>query len=82
MIFNKSLPPPPYQSCTRSKMSFKATVINFKKGRGGGGGSVAHCIDLICVTLSLSYAMDIFFFESVLTFLQLLVTSYAVDKRK
>ena len=69
MAFNKSLPLPPCQSCTRSKMTFKPTVINF--GRGRGEGSVAHCIYLICVTPPLLSGRSICF-ESVSTFLQLL----------
>ena len=47
MIFNKFLPLPPYQNCTRSKMAFKQSSA--LEGGGGGGGGVAHCIDFICV---------------------------------
>ena len=72
MVFNINYLLSLCQSCTRTEMSFKATVISFGRGKTG---SVAHRIDLICVTPSLLYGIDILF-ESVLTFSQLLVGFY------
>ena len=58
MVFNKSLPPPRYQSCTRSKMVFTPTVINFARGKGGQ--QHIALILFACVMPSFLYGRSIF----------------------
>ena len=48
MVFNKSLPPPPLSKLYQIQNGIQTDSHQLVKGEGGG--SVAHCIDLICVT--------------------------------
>ena len=70
MVFNKSLAPPPLSKLYQIQNVIQTNSHQLCKGRGGGV-SVPHCIDYICVMPSLLYGRNIFL--SVLTFLQMLV---------
>ena len=71
-VFNKSLSPPPYQSCTRSKIAFKPSH-QLWKGKGGGGGGRGGESVAFDLAYAFAFIRNELFFESVSTFLQLLV---------